>query len=68
MIGLCFSNSSSPILMSMLKLHCLMMVFFLFATCFRLTTAKGTQHVFVGSAGINHTLNVSLAVEIACHC
>lgn len=67
-VGFFFSNPASPILMSMLKLHCFVMVCFVLATCFRLTTAEDIQHVVEWSSANTHTLNVSLASEIAYRC
>jgi hypothetical protein len=68
LVAVCLSNPSSPILLSMLKLHCLVMVCFVLAICFRLTTAADVQHVVDWPSAINHTLNVSLVFEIARQC
>ena len=66
LIAFCLSNPSSPILLSMLKLHCLVLACFVLATCFRVTTAEEIQHVVEWSSAGNHTLNVSrLEAELA---
>lgn len=61
LIAVCLSNPSSPILLSMLKLHCLVLACFVLATCFRVTTAEEVQHVVEWSAAGNQTLDVSNA-------
>jgi len=51
----CLCNPASPILLSMLRLHCLVLVCFVLAICFKTTSAVILQHGMV-TGGTNHTL------------
>lgn len=69
LIVFCLSNPSSPILLSMFKLHCLVLVSFVLAVCFRLTSAEDAQTGLFWSSVANYTLGASdlpTAVASAC--
>lgn len=51
----CLAKTATPILLSMLKLHCLVIAFFFLAVCFRATSAIEIQHDLT-----NQNLNCTL--------
>lgn len=58
LIVYCLSTPSSPILVSMLKLHCLVLASFVIATCFHVTIAEEAQHELSWTPDKSHTLDV----------